>query len=122
MRYTVISWELMEVEWVKGGRACLAASQREGLIGKRRHKEEVQQEIIQDREKVWKTRQIAIFQMATNKKGANVISLAMVDLSMSQAEVNVARTHCKMSLFCLFEARFKVLQLYLVKSAMLYTA
>lgn len=41
------------------------------------------------------------------KKGANVISLATVDLSMSQAEVNVARTHCKN-------------QRYVVKSAMLY--
>lgn len=33
-----------------------------------------------------------ILQMAKNKKGANIISLAMVDLSMSQGEVNVKRT------------------------------
>lgn len=37
MRYTVISWELTEGGEsgdMKGGQACLAASQREGLIGK----------------------------------------------------------------------------------------
>lgn len=55
---------------------------------KRRHKEEVQQDIIQDKEKIWKTRQI-FFKWLRIKQGANIFSLAMVYLSTSQAEVNV---------------------------------
>ncbi len=82
-----------------GGRACLATSQREGLIGKKQAQEGSTARDNQGQREDMENK-ANILQTATNKKkGANVFSLAMVDLSMSQAEVNVVRTHCKKSIF-----------------------
>lgn len=63
MRYTVISWESMEgargrERRYEGWNGVPRHVKKRRPNRKRRHKEEVQQEIIQDREKIWKTRQI----------------------------------------------------------------